>query len=152
MLHCSREALAQLPASPEAVMVEGVPDRITTMPRPAWLDAVAPAPAVTSENSHTPNNAGMLVSRNKTLSRATQWLEGILVRDYAGHFFLICQGQDAATATWERVQLSDHTQLGDIESGATVRVTGTWDESSSLRGHSAFRVQHVETVPPGGRR
>jgi hypothetical protein len=93
----------------------------------------------------------VLVSRNKALA-TTERLQGILMRDQAGHCLLLFNGPDAAAATWDRVQLVDSGPLGDIESGSKVEVTGTWDEASSWRRHSAFRVQSIETLPAGGRR
>jgi len=121
-----------------------------TMPRPPWLVALPPPQAVKVQDFHEQNNTGILVSRNKMLPAATERLQGILVRDQAGHYFLIANAQDAAT--WDRVQLFDNGQLADMESGTKIQVTGSWDEASSSKGHSAFRVRYVDTPPPGGRR
>jgi hypothetical protein len=144
---CSPDALAQLPAPPEPIPMVKEPTQIVAMPHPSWLDAVPPA-TVAVQPIHEPSKTGLLVSRSKTLT-GTERLEGVLVRDQAGHCFLLSHRQDAAVVAWDRVQLLNHGQLHDIASGIKVRVTGTWDEGSSSRRPCAFRVQHVETLRPG---
>jgi hypothetical protein len=145
---CSPLALAQLPAPPQAIVMERESGKRATMPHPPWLDAVPRAPAVATQNAHEPNQTGVLVSRKKTLA-ATERLGGVLVRDQTGHFFLLSYGRDAANATWDRVQLLDNGQLGDIESGTRIQATGTWEDAPALPRHSVFHVQWIETLPPG---
>jgi hypothetical protein len=146
---CSPAALAQLPAPPEAIAVAKAPPKMATMPHPDWLDAISAPPAVASQISHQPNKTGVLVSRNKKLPGTTERLRGILSRDQNGHYFLLCPAQQATA--WDRVQLLDYGQLNEVASGTAVLVTGTWDESLSAGGQTAFHVQHIEKWPDGGK-